>query len=326
MRAPEFWLTDNVLSRFLDPFGQIAGGFTARRAERTPLVHASVPVICVGNLTTGGTGKTPVAASIVRRLGAMDYTPAVVMRGYGGRLKGPVRVDLRTHTVDDVGDEALLHARRGPVWVSRVRAHAAAPAIAGGADVLVMDDGHQHSTLAKDLSILVVDGRLGFGNGRIFPAGPLREAVQGGLARAHAAVIMGEDRLGLAAVLSERLPVLRARLVPGPERARLKGERVVAFAGIGDPEKFYYSLVEIGARVSAFHPFDDHYSFDVADIQPILDEAYAIGAIPVTTEKDAVRLEPDQRQQVNVLSVDVAWEKPDALDALLKSVLSKTNP
>ena len=324
MRAPDFWLTDNVLSRFLDPFGQIAGGITARRAARAPLVRAGAPVICVGNLTTGGTGKTPVAASIVRRLGTMGRTPAVVMRGYGGRLKGPVRVDPRKHVVDDVGDEALLHARRGAVWVSHVRAQAAAPALADGADVLVMDDGHQHSTLAKDLSILVVDGRIGFGNGRIFPAGPWREPVRGGLKRAQAAVIMGEDRLGLAVALGEHLPVLRARLGPGPERARLKGERVVAFAGIGDPQKFYEALLEVGARVSAFHPFADHYSFDVADIQPILDEAFAINAIPVTTEKDAVRLEPDQRQQVNVLSVDVAWEKPEALDALLQDVLRKT--
>ncbi|MCA0200803.1 MAG: tetraacyldisaccharide 4'-kinase [Proteobacteria bacterium] len=322
MRAPDFWFSDNPLARLLEPVGQIVGGITARRALKTPLVRADVPVICVGNLTTGGTGKTPVVASIVRRLADQGQTPAVVMRGYGGSLKGPVRVDARTHTVDDVGDEALLHTRRGAVWVSRERARAAGPAIAAGAGVLVMDDGHQHSSLAKDLSLIVIDGRTGFGNGRLFPAGPLREPIRGGLARAQAAVIMGEDRLGIAKDLSEYLPVLSARLVPGPERMKLKGQRVVAFAGIGDPEKFYHTLREIGARVNAFHPFDDHYSFDVADIQPILDEAFAIGAIPVTTEKDAVRLEPDQRQQVDVLSVDVEWDRPETLDALLDKIIS----
>jgi len=321
MRAPDFWRTDNPLSRLLEPFGHIAGSITARRALRAPLVRADIPVICVGNLTTGGTGKTPVTASIVRRLKEKGHTPAVVMRGYGGSLKGPVRVDAHLHTVDDVGDEALLHARNGAVWVARTRAHAAKPATNAGADVLVMDDGHQHSTLAKDLSLIVVDGRTGFGNNRVFPAGPLREPVRAGLARAHAAVVMGEDHLGLVSDLSKYLPVLRARLVPGPERLRLKGQRVVAFAGIGDPEKFYNALVDIGARVAAFHPFEDHYAFDAADIQPILDEAYEIDALPVTTEKDAVRLLPDQRQQVNVLSVDVAWEKPDELDALLARVL-----
>lgn len=323
MRAPDFWRTDNPIARFLDPFGRIIGAITESRALRAPKVRASVPVICVGNLTTGGTGKTPVTASIVRRLAAQGRTPAVVMRGYGGKLKGPVRVDARGHTVDDVGDEALLHARNGATWVARVRADAAAPAVADGADVLVMDDGHQHASLAKDLSLIVVDGRAGFGNQRLFPAGPLREPVRAGLKRAHAAVIMGEDQWKLAPALSEILPVLRARLVPGPERARLKGQRVVGFAGIGDPEKFYNALVEIGARVSAFHPFDDHYSFDVADIQPILDEAYEIDALPVTTAKDAVRLAPDQRQQVNVLSVDVEWEKPAALDALLEKALKR---
>ena len=321
MRAPDFWRNDNPMARFLDPFGRIIGSITAARAVRPPKVRAGVPVICVGNLTTGGTGKTPVTASIVRRLAAQGRTPAVVMRGYGGKLKGPVRVDARSHTVDDVGDEALLHARNGATWVARTRADAAAPAAAGGADVLVMDDGHQHSSLAKDLSLIVIDGRSGFGNERLFPAGPLREPARAGLARAHAAIIMGEDRCGLTAGLSEILPVLRARLVPGPERARLQGQRVVAFAGIGDPEKFYHTLVEIGAKVSAFHPFEDHYSFDVADIQPILDEAYEIDALPVTTAKDAVRLAPDQRQQVNVLSVDVEWENPNALDALLAKVL-----
>lgn len=321
MRAPDFWRTDNPLARFLEPFGLMVGAIAARRAARQPLVRAGVPVICVGNLTTGGTGKTPVVASIVRRLSARGHTPAVLMRGYGGRLKGPVRADLRLHNADDVGDEALLHARNGAAWVARVRAKAAAPAVANGADVLVMDDGHQHASLAKDLSLIVVDGRTGFGNERVFPAGPLREPIRGGLARAHAAVLMGEDRLGLAAGLSAHLPVLRARLAPGPERESLRGQRVVAFAGIGDPVKFYHTLQEIGARVTAFHPFEDHYSFDAADIQPILDEAYAIGAVPVTTAKDAVRLSPDQRQQVNVLSVDVAWEKPDELDTLLAKVL-----
>lgn len=326
MRAPEFWQSDNPLARLLEPLGQIIGGITARRAVRAPLVRADVPVICVGNLTTGGTGKTPVVASIVSRLTAQGRSPAVVMRGYGGNLKGPVRVSANTHTVDDVGDEALLHTRRGPVWVSRERSRAAAPAIADGADVLVMDDGHQHASLAKDLSLIVIDGRTGFGNGRLFPAGPLREPIRSGLARAQAAVIMGEDRLGIAKDLAEYLPVLWANFVPGPEHARLRNQRVVGFAGIGDPEKFYHTLRAIGARVTAFHPFDDHYSFDVADIQPILDEAFAIGAIPVTTEKDAVRLEPDQRQQVDVLTIDVEWERPEALDALLEKALAKASP
>lgn len=319
MRAPDFWQTDNAMARFLEPFGQMVGAVTTRRATTTGL-RVAAPVICIGNLTVGGTGKTPVTASIVRLLAQRGRRPAVLLRGYGGNAKGPLKVDPKSHDADAVGDEALLHARDTATWVARVRAEAAPRAIADGADVLVMDDGHQHASLAKDLSLVVVDGRAGFGNGRILPAGPLRESVAAGLARADAVVLMGEDVHGLTEGLARALPVLRARLMPRADG--LRGQRVVAFAGIGDPLKFYRSLVELGAEIAAFHPFDDHYAFETADIQPILDEAYAIGALPVTTEKDAVRLAPDQRQQVNVVAVDVAWEDEAALTQLIDSGLA----
>jgi len=204
-----------------------------------------------------------------------------------------------------------------------VRAEGARAAIAAGADVIVMDDGHQHASLAKDLSFVVVDGRSGFGNGRVMPAGPLREPIGAGLARAQAVILMGDDPQGLAPRLRQHAPVLRAHFAPGPEWLRLRGQRIVAFAGLGDPEKFYNSLIAVGAQVSAFHPFDDHYAFDSTDIQPILDEAYELDALLVTTDKDAVRLDADQRQQVNVLSVDVAWEDEAALESLLDPVLRR---
>jgi tetraacyldisaccharide 4'-kinase len=184
-----------------------------------------------------------------------------------------------------------------------------------------MDDGHQHPGLAKDLSLIVVDGVQGFGNGRIVPAGPLRESVASGLARTDAVVLMGDDPNGLAAHLGEHLPVLRAHLALGPEWQALRGQKVVAFAGIGDPEKFYHALQAVGAQVVAFHPFGDHYGYAAADIEPMLDEAYALGAIPVTTGKDAVRLDPDQHQQVNVLTVTAAWDDVRALDVLLNRAI-----
>ena len=186
--------------------------------------------------------------------------------------------------------------------------------------MLVLDDGHQHPGIAKDLALVAIDGRTAFGNGRLFPAGPLRETVADGMARAQAAIVVGDDARGVASRLGD-LPILHARLMPGPEAAGLRGQRVVAFAGIGDPRKFFDTLRDIGAKVVAIHPFDDHYGFQEADVQPILDEAFAIDAIPVTTAKDAVRLAPDQRQQVNVLSVDVEWRDEAALDRLLDGVL-----
>ena len=184
-----------------------------------------------------------------------------------------------------------------------------------------MDDGHQHPSLAKDLSLVVVDGVQGFGNGRILPAGPLRESVTAGLARADAVVLMGEDPNGLTSQLGGRLPVLRAHLALGPEWQALRGQKVVAFAGIGDPERFYHALQAVGARVVAFHPFGDHYGYAAADIEPMLDEAYNVGAIPVTTGKDAVRIDPDKRQQVNVLTVTATWDDVHQLDALLNKVI-----
>jgi tetraacyldisaccharide 4'-kinase len=321
MRAPEFWQTDNGIARLLEPLGLIYGAVTARRLKAAPY-RASAPVISVGNLTAGGTGKTPVAASIAERLADQGRNPAILLRGYGGSLAGPIKVHSHMHTVDDVGDEALLHARKTPTWVARKRSLAAPLAIADGADVLVMDDGHQHATLAKDLALVVVDGRSGFGNGRMIPAGPLREPVLAGLARADAVVLMGDDVHALAPRLGEHCPVLKAELVPSAEAYGLRGQRVVGFAGIGDPEKFLNTLVGVGAQVIAFHPFADHYGYGASDIQPILDEAYAVGAFPVTTAKDAARLDPDQRQQVNVVTVSVQWADEAALDRLLAKALS----
>jgi len=318
---PSFWFSDNVLARFLDPIGRIIGSITTHKIKSARPLRVNVPVICVGNLTVGGTGKTPIAASIAERLRQRGNRPAILLRGYGGKLKGPLKVDSRLHTFEDVGDEALLHAVTTPTWVSAKRALAALEAIKDGADVLVMDDGHQHPSLAKDLSLVSINGRIGFGNGRITPAGPLREPAESGLRRADAAIVMGGDPHQLSAGISKHTPILRAQLVPGPEAKYLKGEKVVAFAGIGDPINFFQALAGIGARVVSAHPFGDHYGYAGADIQTILDEAFSIGAVPITTMKDAVRLDPDQRQQVNVLSVDVEWEDPGALDKLLDRAL-----
>ena len=321
MRPPDFWRSDNGIARLLEPIGLMVGAITARRLARAQPLRVDVPVVCVGNLTVGGAGKTPAAQAVAARLAARGLTPAILTRGYGGSVRGPIMVDRHRHTVADVGDEALLHARSFPVWIARNRADGARAAIAAGATALVMDDGHQHASLAKDLSLVVIDGTTGFGNGRIIPAGPLRESVQAGLARADGVIIMGDDLRGLARRLSP-LPVIRAHLAPGPERASLRGQRVVAFAGIGDPHKFFRTLSDIGAQVVARHPFDDHYVFESADIQPILDEAYSLDALPVTTAKDAVRLPPDQAQQVNVLTVAAEWDTPGVLDRLLDQALA----
>lgn len=322
MRQPKFWTTDGPLGRALDPFGRLYGAATAWRLKRGTWTRAPVPVISVGNLTVGGTGKTPVARELVPRLTNLGFRPAVILHGYGGRLTGPVRVDPNTHRALDVGDEALLHGSDGMTWVARQRIEGAYHAIEVGAKAIILDDAHQHASMIKDLSLVVIDGAIGFGNHRVVPAGPLREPVRAGLTRTDAVVIMGDDETGVIERLPADMPVLHGTLQPGPEAAHLNQRKVVAFAGLGRPGKFFNTLVELGAQVVATHPFDDHHLYQPADIQTILDEAFALDALPVTTEKDAMRLTPDQRQQVNVLRVAVHWKDAAALDALLQRTLT----
>jgi tetraacyldisaccharide 4'-kinase len=266
MREPAFWRTDggrgsgSLARALLAPLSWIYGWATQRRIRRTPPFDPGIPVICVGNLTLGGTGKTPVTQTILTRLAAMGYRAEALSRGYGGRLKGPVRVDPASQTARDVGDEPLLLARTAPAWISRDRPAGAMAAAADGAQVLVMDDGHQNPTLRKRLSFVVIDGVAGWGANRVFPAGPLREPVAKGLARADAVIVMTPDAdtlpdyhgLGLADL---EIPVLHAWLTPTglPPRGQL-----VAFAGIGRPQKFFDALQASGAALAETDQFADH--------------------------------------------------------------------
>lgn len=318
MKTPFWWDRDGPLPRLLDPFGALYGAATAWRLARGTPWRAPVPVICVGNVTAGGAGKTPVCLDLLRRLPGVHG----LLRGYGGEERGPLRVDPALHGYQQVGDESLLLAQAGPTWIARDRAAGARAMAAAGARGIVMDDGLQNPSLQKDLSLLVVDGGFGFGNRRVIPAGPLREPLRRVWGRVSAVVIVGDDTSGVARRVPAGLPVLRAQVVPGPSALALRGQRVVAFAGIGRPEKFFVTLRRLGAEVVAVHPFADHYPYAPADVQPILDEAYQLGAIPVTTEKDAVRLPPDQRGQVNVLSIGLAWEDEAALTAVLSGAFA----
>jgi tetraacyldisaccharide 4'-kinase len=289
----------------------------ARPGQSLPL-----PVICCGNATAGGAGKTTVALDLGERLKARGLAAHFLLRGYGGRLKGPARVDLATHDSRAVGDEALLLAAIAPTWVSADRAAGGAAAQAAGAQAIIMDDGLQNPTLEKSLSLLIIDGSYGFGNGRVIPSGPLREPVFAAAARCQAAVLIGEDETGALAQLPSDLPVLRARLVPGPEAAVLAGKPVVAFCGIANPRKFFATLQEAGAVLAARHPFADHYPFDDQEIRDILAEAEKLRATPVTTRKDIVRIPPALRTGIQVVSIALAWDDPAAIEALLDTALA----
>lgn len=322
MRAPDFWRGDGPLPRLLAPAGAVyAAAGRLRRLTATP-VRLPVPVICVGNLVAGGAGKTPVALSLAARLRSWGLAVHLLTRGYGGQQAGPLLVDVQRHGFRDVGDEALLLARAAPTWVARDRAAGGRAALAAGAQAIVLDDGHQNPSLKKDLSLVVVDAAYGFGNGRVMPAGPLREPVAGGLARADAVILLGDG--GAAPALSGFAgPILRAELHPGPEAAELAGRRVVAFAGIGRPEKFFDTLAGLGAELGARFSFPDHHPYRPADLMPIFSAAERAAAVIVTTEKDAVRLPPEAAGRVRVLTVTVAWNDPDRLEKLLSPLTAR---
>ncbi|TNC95129.1 MAG: tetraacyldisaccharide 4'-kinase [Stygiobacter sp.] len=320
MRAPEFWRHDGLWPRLLAPLG----GLYARAGRRRRLggegFAAAMPVICVGNIVAGGAGKTPVCLAVARHLRERGRQPHFLTRGYGGTEAGPRLVDPVRHPAARVGDEALLLAAEAPTWVARHRPDGAAAAADMGAQVLIMDDGFQNGSLRQDMALVVVDGGYGFGNGRVIPAGPCRESVEEGMARARAMVLIGDDVTGAAALAGGKT-VLRARLHPGPEAADLAGVRVVAFAGIGRPEKFFASLRQAGAEVVATHAFADHHPYGRGEMERLRRHAASLGAQLWTTAKDAVRLPPEARAEVRVLTVSLVWDDPAAMDALLTGMV-----
>ena len=325
MRAPDFWHgppdRPGWRARLLAPLGALYGMATARRMRR-PGLRLACPVICVGNLGAGGAGKTPTALALVERMAARGVAVHVVSRGHGGRLEGPVRVDPSRHAAADVGDEPLLLAAFAPTWVARDRAAGALAAEAAGAGAIVLDDGFQNPSLAKDLSILVVDAERSFGNGRCIPAGPLREPVAAGLARADLLLSIGGAAAQAAFLRDPRTlgfagPHLTGRLEVLATGMSWAGERVFAFAGIAHPEKFFATLRGLGADLAGTVALDDHQPLSEMLVQRMAAEARALGAQLVTTEKDAVRLPDGVRAEVLTLPVRLALDDWSALDASL---------
>lgn len=323
MRAPDFWRHDGLAAEALAPLGwawETVGRL--RRVLKRPW-RAPVPVISVGNLIAGGAGKTPVALAIAALAACRTRRPHFVSRGYGGREVGPLRIDPARHDARDVGDEPLLLARVAPCWVARDRAAGARAAVAAGAGALILDDAHQNSSLAKDLSLVVIDGGYGFGNDRVMPAGPLRERRDRGIARADAAIIVGEDRSFCARSLPPGLPCLSARLVPTGDYFAIAEQPVLAFAGIGRPAKFFETLREIGCDLVRTQTFPDHHRYCADEIMRLCEQATAEGLIPITTAKDFVRLPPEARPMVRVLEIRLVFDDGEHAERLIAEALAR---
>jgi tetraacyldisaccharide 4'-kinase len=340
MRDPAFWWTaPGTAAALLAPVGACYGAVAARRMAQ-PGRKAAVPVICVGNFTLGGAGKTPAAIALARLLIEAGRRPFFLSRGYGGRVAGPVRVDPSPAgegewTAAEVGDEPLLLAGVAPAIVARDRADGARAAAAGGADTIVMDDGLQNPSVVKDLAVAVVDGRRGIGNGRVFPAGPLRAPLAAQLDHVDAVLVVGAAGAAAAgaveAAAARGLPVLHGDLRAAPEAvAALAGKPLLAFAGIADPGKFFATLDACGIPAEVRRPFPDHHAYAAAEMAELVAFAERRGLTLVTTEKDMARLRGDRAAAAlaarsAVLPVVLVFREAAAVTAMLDDATRRSS-
>lgn len=314
MRTPNFWRTNGLVPCLLTPFSWLYAAGAALDRRCTSSHTLSVPVISIGNITAGGAGKTPTTIALTKLLRARGRNPHILSRGYGAKIAAPLKVDVAQHSAVQAGDEALLLAHAAPTWVYPKRKDSGNAAINDGANVLVCDDALQHHALAKSINLLVIDGAYGVGNGKGLPAGPLRESLSSALARVDAVIIIGADVHGLAKKIT--MPVFTATMQATGDVHWLKDTRIIAFAGIARPQKFYDTLTVLGAQITTHFDFADHHVFSEEELKTIT----TLGAA-VTTEKDWVRLSPEWKKRIRYVPVEVVFDDIVAIGDWLEEKL-----
>lgn len=308
MKTPKYWQSNSLLSKILSPIGKIYGYITQLRLQLHKSPKVEIPVICIGNITAGGTGKTPVSISIAKMLATEMFHPFFVTRGYGGKLQN-ILVNNKKHSAKEVGDEPLLLSKQAPVIVNPNRYEGAKLAIKEGADIIIMDDGFQNPSLNKDLSFLVFDGNYGIGNGKIIPAGPLRETFENGIKRADALIILGKDKYNLAK--KSKLPTFFGHIEP--LQTYINNQNIIAFAGIGHPQKFYHTLGTQGFNIIETIDFPDHHFYTKKELENIIQKGKQLNAEIYTTSKDYVKIPNSLQKEFNVLEIAIVWEEPEKL-------------
>lgn len=315
MKTPNYWDKKNLIARLLFPLGKLYAFATSLRIILNKAKKCSKPVICIGNLTAGGTGKTPVAISIAKILQNAGYNPFFISRGYGGKLQDVIV--NKQHSPTEVGDEPLLLSRQAKVAINSNRYLAANKAIDNGANIIIMDDGYQNPILAKDFSLLVFDGGFGIGNGYCIPAGPLREDFKQGLKRANAVLIIGKDEHNLAKQINN-IPIFYGKVTA--IKPNTANKRAIAFAGIGRPQKFYNSLCELGFQLIETIDFPDHHYYNEAELEKIIQKSQEQNCEIFTTSKDLVKIPHKLQKHFQVLEITIEFDNNELKDLLLNTI------
>ena len=321
--SPKFWNDESSnLVRILDPISRVYSFISNVRLNSVTPVKAEVPVVCIGNVVLGGAGKTPTVELVCNLLREKFQNPHILTAGYGGYLKNVVRVDPQLHSYLQVGDEALLSATVAPTWIGKNRVNSGKAAVLGGADVLVMDDGFQNNSIEKDLKILVIDSKQAFGNGHLFPAGPLRETATSGINKSDIVLIIGERNEELESQVKSvnpDIPIFRAKMEVD-NQLEIENNRVVGFCGLGFPQKFKKTLIDCGYEVIDFVEFSDHHPYTITEIQKLINGAKSVNATLVTTMKDFVKIPAVFKNEMSVVTIKLVPESNDFKRAVFEAL------